>query len=130
MNSKYANLIKQLVRYFFTGGAAAIVEWTVFFITNGLFGVHYLLAVVISFITATFVNYTISIRYVFERGKYKGFTEVSLVYLVSFIGLLLNLLLMYIFVSIIAMHPFVSKVIATGMVFMWNFTARKVWIFK
>ena len=130
MDERLYKLAKQFFKYFLTGGVAALVEWAVFFVCNDLLLIHYLVAVLISFVLATFVNYIISIKFVFERGKHHNAIELLLVFFVSFLGLLMNLLLMYIFVSRFSMYPFFAKVLSTGIVFLWNFISRKLWVFK
>ena len=67
---------------------------------------------------------------VFTSGvRYGKAKELSLVFLVSGMGLLFNLLLMYLFVGMFGMPGLVSKIAATCIVVVWNYLARKKWIF-
>jgi putative flippase GtrA len=120
----------QLLKYVGVGGAAALVEWTSFALLVGAARIHYLAAVIISFILATAVNYLLSGRFVFVRGRHPAHKELLLLYLVSAIGLFLNLILMTLFVGLWSIHPMPAKIAATGFVFFWNFGARKMWVFK
>jgi len=122
------NLIKQLVKYAGVGGLATLVEWGTF---NCLlkFNLHYLTAVIIAFFLAAGVNYRLCRRYVFFSGPHQLYMEATLLYLVSAVGLAMNILLMWLMVGLLALPPFTSKVLATGMVFIWNFTSRKIWVF-
>jgi len=120
----------QLIKYVGVGGAAALVEWTSFALLVGPARIYYLVAVVISFLVATAVNYVLSGRYVFTRGRHPAHKELVLLYLVSAIGLVLNMLLMFVFVGLWSIPAMPSKIAATGVVFFWNFGARKMWVFK
>ncbi|WP_455650967.1 GtrA family protein [Phascolarctobacterium faecium] len=53
----------------------------------------------------------------------------SLVFAVSIMGLAFNLILMYIFVGMMLLQPMFAKVLASCIVVIWNYLARKKWIF-
>lgn len=120
----------QLIKYGGVGGVAAIVEWTSFGMLISMVHVFYLTAVILSFIVATATNYVLSSRLVFVRGRHSPFKEVFLLYLVSAVGLLFNLILMSLLVGSLGMHAMPAKIISTGLVFFWNFGSRKIWIFE
>lgn len=128
--------IKQFISYFGVGGAAALVEWGVFFLLVYLFNTPYLFATVLAFIVSTTVNWILGRIFAFKNSSYKGkkTQELVLVFVVSAIGLVFNMILMYLFVSVLGMNTnirkTVSKVLATGIVFFWNFLSRKYLIYK
>jgi putative flippase GtrA len=88
-----------------------------------------LVAVTLSFIVATAVNYILSSRFVFVRGRHPAHKEFILLYFLSAIGLLANILLMLFFVGFLALPAIPAKIASTGIVFMWNFIARRMWVF-
>ncbi len=120
----------QLIKYAGVGGTAALVEWTSFAVLITAARLHYLTAVSASFVIATAVNYLLSVLFVFVRGRHPAHKELVLLYLVSAVGLLLNLLLMSLFVGFLSMPVMPSKIAATGIIFFWNFGARKIWVFE
>ena len=128
--------IKQFLSYFGVGGAAAIVEWICFSLFVSVNGLPYLLATVFAFILSTTVNWILRRIFTFRESAYKQkrVKEVVLIFFVSVIGLGLNMMLMYLFVNEIGMktniHQTIAKVLATGMVFIWNFLSRKLWIYR
>jgi putative flippase GtrA len=92
--------------------------------------VPWLYASTISFAIATLVNYILSIRHVFEsQTRYARHHELTLVFLVSGIGLLLNQLILYALFAMACLNILFSKIAATGLVFFWNFSARQKFIF-
>jgi len=128
--------IKQFISYFCVGGTAALVEWGTFSLMEFVFGVPYLYATVISFVLATAVNWILGRMFTFRSSAYqdKKLKEMVLIYVVSLIGLVLNLVLMYLFVRVLGMETNLlktcAKIIATGIVFIWNFLARKTLVYR
>ncbi|MDZ7793196.1 MAG: GtrA family protein [Spirochaetia bacterium] len=123
-------LTRQFIRYIGVGGTAALIEWGSFYLCNYQLQFHYLLAVVVAFTLATGANYILSILFVFQRGRHSVRLEAFLVYLVSGVGLVLNMLFMWTMHGLLDIHAMAAKVIATGIVLIWNFSSRKLFIFK
>ena len=121
---------RKFCRYFLVGGASALVDWGFFSVFLYIAEFHYLLAGVGSFILATALNYVLSIRYVFEGGRYSRRAEISLVYFVSGISILINLGVLSGMVELLDAHPLVAKIFGTGAAFGWNFGARYFWVFR
>ena len=120
----------RIVRYFFAGGAAALVDWSIFWLLTNVVNMPYQFAAVISFVIATFANYLLSIRFVFKSGaRYSKGRETALVYVVSAIGLGINLLVLQVLVAMFALHLMVAKISATAVVFLWNYFARARLVF-
>ncbi len=119
--------VRQFLSYLFVGGAAALVEWSVFSLLEYLLDLQYLLATILAFLVSTTVNWILGRTFTFKNSAYqkKKTKEAVLVFAASAIGLVFNLLLMVLFVDVIGMNSnllkTVAKVLATGIVFIWNF---------
>ena len=129
--------IKQFISYFFVGGVAAIVEWVMFFVFANVLQINYFVSTVIAFIFSTTANWILGRITTFKDNntyKDKKAKEAFLVFIVSAIGLLFNLILMYLFVTVMgfdsSLGKTLSKIAATGIVFIWNFLIRKLVIYK
>ncbi len=129
--------IKQFISYFFVGGVAAIVEWVMFFIFANVLQINYFVSTVIAFIFSTTANWILGRITTFKDNntyKDKKAKEAFLVFVVSAIGLLFNLILMYLFVTVMgfdsSLGKTLSKIAATGIVFIWYFLIRKLVIYK
>lgn len=129
----------KILLYLFVGGTAALVEWGLFyvFITYVLNGIGLsltamtMLGTCMAFCLSTLYHYFLGNILVFNSGsKYKRGKELSLVFLVSIMGLAFNLLFMYIFVSLMGWNPMASKVLTSCIVVVWNYLSRKKWIFR
>lgn len=129
--------IRQLISYFCVGGIAAIVEWIMFFFFSSIVNINYMFATIFAFVFSTSVNWFLGRKFTFkDSNKYRRQVgkEIFYIFFVSIIGLGFNLVLMYLFVTVIGMNTnllmTVSKVMATGIVFMWNFFIRKLAIYR
>ena len=129
----------KLVLYLFVGGTAALVEWALFYIflnyVLNSFGLGLtalaMAATLLAFCLATLYHYFLGNVLVFDSGsRYERSKELSLVFLVSIMGLAFNLLLMYIFVTFLGWQPMLSKVLTSCIVVVWNYLSRKKWIFR
>jgi putative flippase GtrA len=120
----------RLFKYFFVGGVAAICDVGLFFIFAGYLGWPWFPVSIATFIIATFVNYFLSINFVFESGaRYKKHVEIAAVYLVSALALVVNQLVLYSAIEVLGWHLLASKLLATGTVFFWNYFSRSRFIF-
>lgn len=126
------NSFWQFISYFFVGGIAAIVEWIAFFVFNSILVLAPLIATCLAFVFSTFVNWILGRLITFKDSvtNTSKVMDALKIYGVSALGLLWNLILMYIFTSVFTLWPLGSKIAATGIVFIWNYFIRKLWIYK
>lgn len=123
--------VLQLFSYLIVGGIATVVEWVCFYILSYQAHIHYLLATTLAFVISTAANWLAGRLLTFQGAeKQPILQELAKIYAVSIIGLLLNLLLMYLFVQKVGLAKMVGKIIATVLVFAWNFVVRKFWIYR
>lgn len=124
------NELIKIILYLFVGGTAALVEWSFFYGFNQGLGVGYMVATAMAFCLSTLYHYFLGNILVFTSGtRYGKSKELSLVFVVSILGLAFNLLLMYIFVGMLTWAPMPAKVLTSCIVVVWNYLARKLWIF-
>ena len=120
-----------LFGYLIVGGLATIVEWVGFWLFSEKIGIAYLLATTFAIAVSTFANWLFGRLLVF-RGKQKQslLREILSVYLASVVGLLLNLLIMFVLVQLLAVGKMPAKMIATVLVFAYNYLIRKLVIYR
>ena len=131
------SFVRQFISYFFVGGIAALVEWGFFALFDNVLHIHYILATCLAFVFSTSANWLLCRLWTSKDSQaYEGkrATEILYIFSVSAIGLLFNMGLMYLFVTILGLNSAVlktiSKIFATGIVFFWNFLIRKLVIYK
>ena len=121
----------QFFRYFFVGGVAFAVDFGLLYVLTSYVGLHYTLSAAISFTVGLVVNYLVSIHWVFrERTLRSRGLEFVIYGLIGVAGLGLNVLIIWLFTEFIHFHYLVSKIVATAVVFMWNFFSRRFILFN
>lgn len=120
----------KIVRYFFVGGSAAIVDNTIFYVFVKIFYFNYFIIGTIGFIIATYVNYFLGVKFVFNySAKFSRKMEIMTIYVISGIGLILHLTILYFCIEVFFFEKMLSKITATGLVFFWNYLARKNFVY-
>jgi len=113
------------------GGFSALINLSIFALLAKLLGVNYILSSASSFIIATLVGYFLTVKHVFQSGtRFSRKKEIFWTFAISLIGLLLDLCIISICIELLNIEEVVSKIMATGMVFFWNYFARSRFIFK
>lgn len=121
--------IQDFFKYLVVGGIATISEWIIFFFLDKM-SVYYAIATVIAYMLSTFVNWLMGRILVFKEAKQPLWKEIASIYIVSIGGLLLNLLIMSFTIELLDFSNMLSKVLATVIVFSYNFLIRKIFIYK
>lgn len=125
-----ARSLRGLTRYFFVGGAAAVVDIGLFALFAKVMGLPYLRVATASFVLATLVNYWLSVRFVFVSGqRFRRRWEMAMVFGVSAAGLAFNAAILWLCVERAHIELMAAKLVATGVVFFWNYFARRTLIF-
>lgn len=124
------NTLVQLFRYVWVGGFAFIVDYGSLYILKEYVGFNYLLSAAIAFILGLAVNYLLSTLWVFPDSRLSNkMAEFTVFASIGLVGLLLNEVIMYLCCEVLNIHYMISKLCSTGIVFFWNFFARKIILF-
>lgn len=119
----YPGLI-QLFKYGLVSAVALAVDMGLLYSLTEWAHFNYLLSATIAFICGLIVNYTLSLRYVFAKSRYKRSREFFLYSLIGVGGLLINDITIYMLVQW-SMWYMMAKIIATGIGFIFNFLCRR-----
>jgi putative flippase GtrA len=121
----------QLFRYTFVGGAAFVFDFGGLYLLTEYAGLHYQLSAALSFLLGLSVNYVLSVMWVFSRRNLRSrWAEFAVFAVVGVVGLGLNALFMWLFTEVAGFYYLISKMGSTILVFLWNFAARKVSLFR
>ena len=121
--------IKDFLLYLIVGGIATVSEWVLFYIFDKML-IHYTVATVIAYLISTFVNWLAGRLLVFKESHQPFLKEIVGIYITAVVGLLMNLVIMWIAVDFLSINEMLSKIAATGIVFFYNFLVRKLVIYK
>lgn len=122
--------IRQFLKYLLVGGGATLVEWALFWLLDERLEMHHQWATVAAYTVSTFVNWGLGRLFVFRESERGAAAEIAGVYLAAAVGLLLNMGIMYLLVDALGWNEMLSKVLATGLVFVWNFLIRRLAIYR
>lgn len=125
------NILIQLIRYFFVGGTAFIVDFGLLASLTEFAMMPYQLSACIGFLGGLTVNYFLSIIWVFGSKAdtpNSRLAEFFIFALIGIIGLGLNALILWVFTELLMFHYLASKIISAIIVFAWNFLARRSFI--
>ena len=122
-------LMEQIVRFGIVGVIAFIIDYAVLLTLTEGFGVHYLVSSAVAFVVSVIFNYILSIVFVFETDNSRSKrTEFALFAAMSAGGLGINQLMMWLLSDIVFMPYQLSKIMATGVVMVYNFVTRKLFL--
>lgn len=122
--------LPQIVRYALVGGSIAAIDFLFFWVFAVWLSFPYLWVNGIGFCMGTAANYFLSIRWVFKSGtRFKRHNEISLIFLISLIGLMLAQLILFFFAAIVELPLLIAKILTVTSIFSWNYFARKYFVF-
>lgn len=126
-----SGLLNQFVRYFCVGGISALVDWSLFYALHLMAGYHYITAAAVSFVLSVIINFFLGREFVFRKQcKFNVNIEALCIVAMNTIGLLFDLILISLAMELIHVHPVAAKIGATGLVFIWNFSLRRWWLYR
>lgn len=122
----HRKLAIQFIKYFGTALIGYVFDFGSLIIAKEVFHIHYLISATIGFVLGLVVVYILSNRYVFGESKLNSKThEIALFAVIGLVGLGLLNLLMWAMTSGLGVNYLLSKVLATIVVYGWNFFARR-----
>ena len=117
------------VKFGIVGVIATLLEWIIFYICTNQLKIHYSISTIIGFSISTIFNYIASVKWVFDVNKEKSEKLNFILFVVlSIVGLGLNELILWICIEKFAIYNMIGKVIATGIVMVFNFITRKLFL--
>ena len=131
LRSPTNNTFFQIIRYAISGGIAFTVDFISLYVLTEYFNIYYLKSAIVAFTFGLITTYILSIKWVFDKRYYKNKSiEFGIFCLIGIIGIGMNTLGMFTFTEYVHLHYLISKILSTIFVFIWNFFAKKILIFK
>lgn len=123
-------LYQQVLRFGIVGVLSAASEFGLLILLVEKFGLGYMQANFIAFCFVVIVNYIASRLWIFGAGSFSKGVEFISFFVVVLIGLGINQLSMYFWVESFAMDYRLAKILALALVIIWNFLAKKYFVFR
>jgi putative flippase GtrA len=118
----------QLGLYFIVGGICFCID-VGGFVALRLSNLPILTASVLSFVTATLVNYMLCCGFVFRSGRFSRPEEIVRLFVIALVGLGLNTAVVWLLAKILWLDPTLAKILAVFPVFAWNYLGRRAMVF-
>lgn len=122
--------ISQLVKYFFVGLFSTIVHFTVLYSLVDLFKVMQpVSASVVAFTFGALMGFFLNRNIVFQNST-AGFSALGKYFLLTGFSGTNNTILMYVLINMLHWHYLLAQAFAIGIIFLFNFTVCRLWIFR
>ena len=120
---------KQITKFGIVGVICFGIDYSLMILLTELGKVDYLISSGISFSVSVVINYLLSMCFVFARKKNRNrVAEFFMFLILSVSGLGLTELLMWLIVERAGIHYTISKILVTGLVMVYNFVTRKIFL--
>jgi len=124
-------LVSEATRYLLVAVVALATDFSTLVVLREWIGWHYLPSAAMAFTFGLLTNYFLSIAWVFSsRAIRSPLLEFVLFTSIGLIGLVLTEVILWFGTDYLGMDYRLSKLIAVGSVFVWNFGARKLLLFR
>ena len=121
----------EFIKYVIGGATAYSIDFLLLVVLTELFGITVLISAAVSFLVGLIIIYLLSISWIFEnRIRTNSYHEFLIFSFIGIIGLLLNETLIWVSLEFDYVHYTVAKILSAGLVFVWNFAARKLLLFR
>ncbi len=119
----------KFLKFCVVGVSGTAIDFGLTWLCKEIFKIPKFLANAIGFVVAATNNYILNRIWTWGSTSDQVGVEYVKFFTVSLIGLGLNTLILYIFNEKVKLNFYVSKVIATGVVMLWNFFANNFFTF-
>lgn len=123
-------LLMQVLLFVLAGGICYLISVAILLALVEWGNMEVNLANLLASLVAIYAAHRLNGSFVFRQGKHAPAREISMFFLLSFTGLLLNMALMYLLTQYTALWYILSKTLVTGVVAIFNFTTRKFLVFN
>ena len=124
---KKENIIK-FFKFTLVGFSNTLISYLVFLLIFKVFGIFYMLASAIGYLTAVLNSYFWNLRWTFKSTH--SVNVFGKFVIVNVVSLFVNLLIMRILVEIISIDELISQIFAIIGALIINFSGNNLWTFK
>lgn len=124
---------KELFWYGVFGVVTTVVNIFLFWLLSDIAGIFYLIANILAWVGAVAVAFFTNKYWVFHSKSWKKeiwITECIQFISARFVTGVLDMIMMYVMVSLVDMSEMIGKMIVTVVVIVINYVLSKLWIFK
>ena len=120
-----SSIARQFIIYGMVALIPTVVDFSLLYLLTEFAGLYYLFSLVIAFVIALFFSYFFQKKFTFKNGSQRYAPQFSFFCLISLVGLLINAGIVFGVVEFFGLWYMFGKVVATGVSYIWNFSAHK-----
>lgn len=123
--------MKQFNKFLILGAFSTLIDFLIYFVFIKL-EFHYVVAIIFGYLSGFIFNFFVGRKIIFTNGrKLKNFAqEFNAVLSINILAILLNIFIVYILVdSAHILDELSARAVAIGVVFFWNYFARKWFVY-
>ncbi|MFP4403754.1 MAG: GtrA family protein [Candidatus Woesearchaeota archaeon] len=107
-----------------------LVDIIILYVLTSFVGIYYFYSAVISFSLGAFLNYILSIRFIFKDSKLPNkILEFGIFLFIGIFGLIINQGILWMMTEIVGLYYIFSKIFSSMIIFLWNYFLRKKILF-
>ena len=121
--------MKKISKFLYVGILSTIVDYVIY---SFLVYIHisYIVAIIIGYLSGFLVNFVITRKYVFDSCKIdKVHKEFIIVLIISLFAIMINIFIVW-GLGKFGINLYISRIVAIGVVFFYNYFARKVFVYE
>ncbi|WP_205966342.1 GtrA family protein [Parapedobacter sp. SGR-10] len=123
-------LITKFIMFSIVGASGVVVDFSVTWLFKEKVRIHKYIANSLGFIVATISNYLLNRFWTFYTVDAQAkFNEFSKFFFIALIGLAINNAILYLFHEKLKWNFYLSKLVAIGIVSIWNFSFNYLYTF-
>ena len=123
-------ILLKFVKFGIVGVSGMIVDFSLTYLCKEIFRIQKYIANAIGFTVAATANFFLNRIWTFESNDPEMTIQYLKFFFISFIGLGINTLFLYIFVNKYKKNFYLSKLFAIAIVMLWNFIINLIFTFN
>ena len=128
-SSKRIDLFINMLQFGIVGGLMILLNVAILYLLTSVLGIYYIFSAMLSYLVLTGLSFFLNEKWTFRsithhthKNLWHRFVSY---YLVSFSGMTLNILILFVFTEYGNVFYLYSSIIASFSVFLWNFSLNK-----
>ena len=127
---KSVKIQAQIYQHLLYSGLSWIIDSFALYLLVEFLHVNYMVSATLAYVLGLGFMYAFCVKLIFPSRKLQKINRERMLFLLGgLLGLVILIASMYLFTSILGIHYLISKVLATILVFTWNFVSRKIVLF-
>jgi putative flippase GtrA len=127
--TKIVEKLIKMIQFGIVGGTMLILNIVILFVLTSLVGIYYIISAIISCLLLTGLSFYLNENWTFSSVKNYTHKKMShrivSYYIVSFSGICLNIIILFLLTDYGNVYYLYSSIIASFLVYLWNFSVNE-----